>query len=124
MYYYFNNHPEKKISNNSTTQALSRLLGCSWTIAHYMLSFAAMDMQETPNSLAVFDKIMRDSGYRKCVVTNDKGDGYTVKNFCKDHKAGRYIAMYDGGVVACIDGDYFNAFDCGNEIVLIFWMKE
>ena len=124
MYYYFNSNPKNKQTNDSTVRALARLFGVSYTIAHVMLSFVAKDIDEMTNSLPTLDKFLRDSGYRKCVVTNDKGDNYTIKDFCNDHKSGRYIAMYDGGVVACIDGDYFNAFDCGNEIVLMFWMKE
>lgn len=123
MFKYFNSHPEDKTSE-STTRAVSKLFGCSWTIARYFLSVLALDMQESPDSIAVFDKLMKDNDYRKCVITNDKGDCYTIKDFCNEHKHGHFAVFYNGGIVPIIDGHYYAPFDCGNEIAIIFWLKE
>ena len=49
---------------------------------------------------------------------------YTVKLFTEEHPHGTYILALSGHVVAVQDGNYFDAWDSGDEIPLYVWKEQ
>jgi len=44
--------------------------------------------------------------------------------FCEDHPYGTYIVGTGTHAIACIDGNYYDTWDSGDESPLFYWKKE
>ena len=62
--------------------------------------------------------------YRKGYIRKFAPYGYTVKDFCREHPKGRYLLVLDNHVVTAVDGDYYDIWDSGNELLIYYWTKE
>lgn len=51
-------------------------------------------------------------------------DGYTVRQFSAEHPCGSYILALSGHVVAVVDGEYYDAWDSGNETPIYVWEEK
>jgi hypothetical protein len=47
----------------------------------------------------------------------------TVREFTLDHPHGIYVVGTGTHVIAVIDGDYYDIFDSGDEIVAFYWKE-
>lgn len=48
---------------------------------------------------------------------------YTLERFCKDFPVGTYLVATGSHVIAVIDGDYYDTFDSGNEVVTYYFER-
>lgn len=48
-------------------------------------------------------------------------DCYTVQDFCEEYSEGTYLVAIGDHVVTVIDGDYYDAWDSGNEIPISYY---
>ena len=81
-------------------------------------------MYQMPSTNDVWSLYLYNNGYRRRAVRNTCPDCYTVKDFCLDYPYGKFLLALNGHVVACIDGNYYDTLDSGNETVLYYWRKE
>ena len=44
--------------------------------------------------------------------------------FCEDHPYGIYIVGTGTHAIACVDGNYYDTWDSGDESPLFYWKKE
>jgi hypothetical protein len=49
---------------------------------------------------------------------------YTVRQFCRDHPKGLYVLGIGDHVVTVIDGDWYDIWDSGDEIVQYYFRRE
>jgi hypothetical protein len=48
-------------------------------------------------------------------------EGYTIRDFCRDHNKGTYILATGTHVVAVKNGDYIDTWDSGAEIPIFYF---
>jgi hypothetical protein len=48
----------------------------------------------------------------------------SVSQFAEEHPTGRYVLACQNHVVSVIDGDYYDSWDSGDEIVIYYFSKE
>lgn len=84
-------------------------------------------MGDWGNTNVVWRKYLKDKGFTQHAVPNSCPDCYTVKDFAAEHPRGTYILSVgaNGGnhAVTVINGDYFDSWDSGNEIVLFYYRR-
>ena len=49
---------------------------------------------------------------------------YTVEKFCWEHPRGLFLLATGSHVVAVENGDYYDAWDSGNEVPIYYWEYE
>mgnify|MGYP007038282472 FL=1 len=62
-------------------------------------------------------------GYTMKPIPDTCPDCYTVREFCKDHPMGTYVLGTGSHVVAVRDGNYFDTWNSGDEVPIIYWRK-
>ena len=81
-------------------------------------------MFDMPSSNAVWSEYLKRCGYKRYVIPDTCPDCYTVKDFCRDNPRGKFLLATGSHVVAVKDGDYFDAWDSGNEVPIYYWSKD
>lgn len=124
MYKYY--QPNKKDLKDKACdcqiRALSKALDITWLeafdltipicreIQNYTI-FGSADVKRVNESL-------KRLGFYYTGVSNSRGTTRpTVAEFARTHKTGRYILRVANHVVACVDGVYYDTWDCGRKSI-------
>ena len=81
-------------------------------------------MSDMPSSNKVWGSFLMSQGWKKHTIPDTCPQCYTIKDFCGEHFKGTYIACSGTHVVACIDGNYYDTWDSGDETVLFYFEEE
>lgn len=96
-----------------------------WDTVFIRLSFLALMKKDSIEKNHVWGDFLILNGYQKYQIPNICPDCYTVSDFAADHPKGRYLIRTDGltsgHVVTVIDGDYYDTWDSGGEVVEYFY---
>ena len=76
-----------------------------------------------PSSNAVWSKYLINLGYERRIIPNTCPFCYTIKDFCEDNPHGKFLLATDAHVVTVIDGNYFDAWDSGDQVPIYYWFK-
>ena len=121
MFVYYNPNPFRRSTSDCVTRAISKLMNLDWDTTFINLSVMALRKKDNLEKNHVWGDFLKLNGYRRHLVPDMCPECYTVKDFCRDHPYGRYLlridGLTDGHVVTCIDGDYFDTWDSGDEVV-------
>ena len=124
MYKYYQPNPQQKKTDDCVIRALTKALDCDWDTA----SVYAMTQQIRDADLYVknyvWGNLLLRNGYTKHSLPNTCPDCYTIKDFATDYGRGTYIVGTGDHVLAVIDGDYYDSFDSGEMIPIIYYRKE
>lgn len=106
-----------------TVRAISKALDQDWETTYTGLSIYGYMRCDMPTANHVWGAYLRSKGLKRYLVDDHNKSIYTVSDFCEDHPAGTYILAIDGHVVCVVDGDYYDTWDCGEEIPIYYWTK-
>ena len=81
-------------------------------------------MKDMPDSDAVWWDFLNEHGFQYHAILSECPKCRTVREFCADHPDGLYVLATQNHVLCAIDGDWYDAWDSGDEIVLHYWTKE
>jgi len=124
MYIYTNKNPIGKGTEDCVIRAVATVLDISWERAYMELCQMGLMLYDMPNKDAVLSAYLRKHGFKRYVISNQCADCYSVKDFCIDHPTGIYVLLTSNHAIACIDGNYYDTSDSGNEIPMMYWKKE
>jgi len=122
MFKLYNANPVAKRAGDCTVRAISKVMGKSWDEVYIGLCTYGLKLYDMPSSNAVWGEYLKDNGYTKHIV-NCPGC-YTVEDFTNEHRQGSYLLALSGHVVASVDGDFYDTWNSGSEIVIYYWRKE
>lgn len=112
------------MTDDCVIRALTKALDCDWETA----SVYAMTQQIRDADIFVknyvWGNLLLRNGYTKHPLPNTCPDCYTVRDFAEDFKRGTYIVGTGDHVLAIIDGDWYDSFDSGGMIPIIYYRKE
>ena len=123
-YRYFNPNPDGKKVGDCVIRAIGFLTGQDWTETYLGITLQGLEMFDMPSSNAVWAEYLKRRGYRRYIIPDSCPNCYTVEEFCRDNPQGTFLLATGNHVVAVKDGDYFDAWDSGNETPIYFWRKE
>lgn len=120
---YYNPNPNDKSVGDCVVRALTKLLNEDWYDVYFDLCYAGALAGDMPSSNAVWSGYLRGIGYYKYSLPDTCPDCYTVKDFCRDYPTGIFLVSIGDHVVTVVDGDYYDAWDSGNEIPISYFCR-
>lgn len=124
MFKYFNPNPIREIAGDCVVRALCKAMGMSWDEAYRLICDEGFVQKDMPSSNGVWRAVLLRNGFSEHAVKNTCPDCYTVRDFCHDHPVGVYILFLGGHVVCVENGDYFDAWNSGDEAVIFYFRRE
>lgn len=124
MYRYYNPNPCGKAVGDCVIRAVSKIENISWEQAYISMCVFGYVQCDMPSSNAVWAAYLKSRGYRQFAVGNNCSLCYTVKDFCREHPEGSFILGTGTHAIAVINGDYYDAWDSGEEVIDRFFTRE
>ena len=115
---YFNPNPLKKSTGDCIIRAICAVTNMSWKDAFMLLAARALSMCDMPSSNEVWMSVVEDLGFTKYSTCCQ-----TVQEFCDDHPVGTFILGTGSHVIAIIDGDYYDSWDSGTRMPIVYFKK-
>lgn len=124
-YVNYNPNPHHKNGDKGdcVVRAISKALNFTWDQTYIELCIAGYFEKDWGNSNSVWDSYLRGCGFVRRVIPNTCPNCYTVMDFCYDNPYGVYILATGSHVVAVIDGNYYDAWDSGDEVPIYFYER-
>lgn len=123
-YVYFLNNPKNKRVGDCVVRAVSKAVGQDWADAYIGLCAEGIALRDMPSSNYVWGMYLKKFGFEEHMIPSICPNCVTVSQFAEEHPKGRYVLGCQNHTVACIDGNYFDSWDSGSEIVLFYFKKE
>ena len=122
-YIYENKNPFNHRVGDCVIRAIAKVLNMSWDDVAIDLSMMMVTKKDIITSNSLWGEYLALNGFRRGVLPNTCPDCFTLKDFCREFPHGTYVACTGSHVIAVIDGDYFDVFDSGDEIITYFWER-
>lgn len=124
MYVYYNPNPEKNHVGDCVIRALTLALDMTWDDAYITLMVHAFKQKDMPSANNVWGSLLTKHGFTPHIAPIPCEDCISVREFSVSHNKGLYILATGSHVVACINGDYYDSWDSGDETVVYYFSKE
>ena len=121
---FFNPNPKNQIVGDCAVRAVGKAIGKNWTDTYIGLCSEGLAFRDMPSSNYVWGMFLKKNGFEEHMISSVCPNCITVKQFAKENKRGRYVLACQSHVVCVVDGDYYDTWDSGDEIVLYFYTKE
>lgn len=121
MWIKYNANPVANRTEDCAIRAVAVALDISWDNAFDQIAQAAKNMGQVMHLNAAFGAVLRKHGFYRYIIPNTCPDCYTIKDFCRDHPAGVFVVVTGSHAVACIDGNYIDSFDSGEDNPIFYW---
>ncbi len=124
MYSYYQPNPQGKKTDDCVIRALTKALGVDWETASIYAVIQQIRDADLFTKNYVWGNLLLRNGYSKHHIPDTCPACYTVKDFCRDYAKGLYIVGTGDHVLATLDGDYFDSFDSGDMVPIVYYRKE
>lgn len=124
MYIHANPNPNGAYVEDCVIRAIAIATNRSWDETSIYLFLQAFIMKNMPSVNKVWGALLTSIGFRQYALPNTCPDCYTIRDFCIDNPNGIFILATGSHVVAVIDGDYYDAWDSGDELPTSVWRRE
>jgi hypothetical protein len=124
MYKYYNPNPAGNMVRDCVVRAISKAEDQSWDKSYWGICISGFVYKDMPDANKSWGKYLQSLGYKRGALPNTCPDCYTVKEFCQDYPQGTYVVCTGNHAVAVVDGNYYDAWDSGDEVPVYYWRKE
>lgn len=121
MWIKCNPNPLGKQTSDCVVRAIAIATDAGWRRVYRDLCGLGEIECEMPNANVVWGLHLRDLGSKQFLLPESCPQCITVRAFCEKYPTGIYVIGTGNHAVAVIDGDYYDAWDSGNEIPSYFW---
>ena len=123
-YIRYNPNPKNQRVGDCTVRALCKALDRDWESMYIELVCEGLKYCDMPSSNYVWGMLLRRYGYVQKMVPSICHNCTTVQEFTKQNPIGTFVLACQNHVVTAKDGNYYDSWDSGEEVVLYFWQKE
>lgn len=129
MFIFHNENPDKKRTIDCVIRGVSFVTDSDWETTFIRIAVECLKFHDMPEENYVWAEYLKKCGFKRFMIPDTCPVCYTVKDFCIDHPVGTYLLVIigygrEGGhVVAVRDGNYYDIFDSGNEVVTYYWER-
>lgn len=120
-YINYNPNPYGLSVGDCVIRAISKVTGLDWKHTYVELMIQGYAMGDMPSANRVWSQFLNKIGYEKKLLPRNCPDCYRVKDFCYNNPYGKFIVATGDHVVAVINGNYYDAWDSGNEILSYYF---
>lgn len=120
-YVFYNPNPAGKLVGDCVIRGISYVTGQNWEGAYMDICLTGFKMSDMPSSNSVWSSYLASKGFARKLLPDKCPMCYTVNDFCAEHPEGTYLLGTGTHVVAVKDGDYYDAWDSGNEVPIYYW---
>ena len=124
MYVHANPNPNGMYVEDCVIRAISIATDRSWDDIFIHLCLQAYIMKNMPSVNKVWGNYLTSIGFVRYMLPDTCPDCYTVREFCQDNPSGTFILATGSQVIAAKDGDYYDAWDSGDELPTSVWRRE
>lgn len=122
-YRYANPNPCGARVGDCVVRAIAIATGDTWEKTYMQLANEGYMMCDMPSSNAVWAHYLKKKGFRRGLVSDACLACYTVRDFCSEYPHGTYVIGTGTHAVAVIDGDYYDSWDSGDEMPVIYFKR-
>ena len=123
MWQYINKNPRGRSVGDCTVRAISMATNNGWMETYLDLCLFGLLMADMPSANAITAAYLKKKGFQRKNIPETCPDYYSVKDFCRDHKDGIFVLGTGTHMVAVINGDYYDAWDSGDELPVYYFEK-
>ena len=123
MFVKYNPNPEAYRTDDCTIRALTKALNLNWNDAHMALADHSRELGDMMHKNWVWGDLLIENGYSRFAIPDTCPHCYTVADFAEDNPVGTYILGTGEHVVAVIDGDWYDTWDSGDEVPIIYYRR-
>lgn len=124
MYKHYNPNPSGKQVGDCVIRGISKLTGQEWDETYLGICVSGFELKDMPSANHVWESYLIERGYSRSMLPDTCPICYTVEDFCQEHPFGCYLLATGSHVIAVEDGDYYDAWDSGNEVPIYYWYKK
>ena len=121
MWVKCNPNPLGKAANDCTVRAIAVATERSWQDVYADLCRMGRILCDMPSSNAVGGMFLEEEGYKMRTLPDTCPRCMTVRGFAERYPDGTYIVGTGRHVVAILDGNYFDTWDSGSEVINTYW---
>lgn len=112
------------MTEDCTIRAISIATDKSWDETYIDVCIKGFVMKRMPSTNSVWAEYLKDQGFSRHIIPDTCPHCYTVRDFCGEYFKGTYVLGTGSHAVAVIDGNYYDAWDSGDEVPLYYFTKE
>ena len=121
MWIFANPNPKKHMTaSDCVVRAIAICLNLGWYEIFDRLYSVARNDCNMPSDNRVWGHFLYLCGFEP-IPLPECPECITLKEFCQRYYKGKYVVGTGSHAVAVMDGNYYDTFDSGNEILSYFW---
>ena len=124
MYIRTNPNPDNLMTEDCTIRAIAIATDKSWDETYIDVCIKGFVMKRMPSTNSVWAEYLKEQGFTRHIIPDTCPHCYTVRDFCGEYFKGTYVLGTGSHAVAVIDGNYYDAWDSGDEVPLYYFAKE
>lgn len=124
MYQHYQPNPRNIQTDDCVIRALTKALDVDWDTASVYAIVQQIRDSDLYVKNYVWGNLLLRNGFTKHHIPDTCPDCYTVEDFAKEHPQGLYILGTGEHAVAVVDGDWYDTFDSGAMIPIVYYEKE
>ena len=124
MWKEYNPNPCGRRVGDCTVRAITKALNVDWETASIYAVIQQNRDADIFTKNYVWGNLLLRNGYTRHAIPDTCPDCYTVKDFCRDHALGAFVLGTGDHTLMVIDGDYFDSFDSGDLVPIVYYRKE
>ena len=124
MYQHYQPNPRNLKTDDCIIRALTKALGVDWDTASVYAIVQQIRDSDMYFKNYVWGNLLLRNGFTKHHIPDTCPDCFTVEDFAKEHPQGLYILGTGEHAVAVVDGDWYDTFDSGAMIPIVYYEKE
>ena len=121
-YIYWNPNPKHNSANDCVVRLFSKIFNLSWDDSYDLLCELGRQEKEIPTTNYVWERYLLSNGFRRHSLPLCP-DCINLRTFAKYYDKGAYIACTSSHVIAVVDGNYYDAWDSGDEPILYYFCE-
>lgn len=121
MWIYANPNPANKLVSDCVIRAVSIALNMPWYQTFDELCDVARNDCNVPSDDNVWGHYLYLKGFEPLVLPSTCPRCLTIEEFTRFFPIGTYIIGTGSHAAAVLDGNYFDTWDSGSEVVSFFW---
>ena len=123
MWVYANPNPCRTEEPDCVVRALALATGLSWHEVHSGLCRLSGERCTMPSVNWLWEYYLNREGFQKFLLPESCPSCVTVRAFCRYYPEGTYVIGTGTHAVCVIDGNYYDAWDSGDETPTYFFKR-